>query len=86
MAMSEAAVRVPEAAHRLNMDGPDVYLLIERGELRAGKGSDGLVYVPEDAIEDYRRRQAESSRKEALDRATRTLKAGGGPPKRQPPA
>ena len=50
-----------EAARRLDLDGLDVYLLIERGELRAG--ADGLVYVPEAAIDDYRRRHAEPSRK-----------------------
>jgi len=61
--MTERAVRVPEAARRLHVEGPDVYLLIERGELRAGKGPDGLVYVPEASIEDYRRRQAQSSQR-----------------------
>jgi hypothetical protein len=38
------------------MDGTDVYELILRGELAAGKGQDGLVYVRESALEDYRRR------------------------------
>jgi hypothetical protein len=33
------------------MDGTDVYELILRGELAAGKGKDGLVYVRESALE-----------------------------------
>jgi len=61
--MSEPAVRIPEVARRLNIGGPDVYLLIERGELRAGKGTDGLVYVPEAAIDDYQKRQSEPRRR-----------------------
>lgn len=43
--MSENLLRVPEVARRLGMDGIEVYTLIERGELPAGKGEDGLVYV-----------------------------------------
>jgi hypothetical protein len=58
MDMSDRVVRVPEAARRLKMNGPDVYLLIRSGELQAGKGSDGLVYVPETAIDEYLERQA----------------------------
>jgi hypothetical protein len=38
------------------MDGTDVYELILQGELAAGKGKDGLVYVRESALKDYRRR------------------------------
>jgi hypothetical protein len=58
MAMSNRVLRVPEVARRLDMEGPDVYELIRRGELPAGKGDDGLVYVRESALEDYERRQA----------------------------
>lgn len=45
--MSENLLRVTEVARRLDMDGAEVYLLIRRGELAAGKGADGLVYVAE---------------------------------------
>jgi hypothetical protein len=58
MSMTDEALRVPEVARRLQMDGPDVYELILQGELVAGKGNDGLVYVRESALEDYKRRQA----------------------------
>jgi hypothetical protein len=56
MTMSDEALRVPEVARRLNMDGTVVYDLIFRGELAAGKGKDGLVYVRESAVEDYKLR------------------------------
>ena len=59
--MSEGRLRIPEVARRLGIEGPDVYGLIERGELEAGKGSDGLVYVLEAALQDYRTRQATRS-------------------------
>jgi hypothetical protein len=49
-------LRVPEVARLLGLDGAAVYLLIADGELAAGRGDDGLVYVRPDAIEDYRRR------------------------------
>ena len=45
--MSDHLLRVPEVARRLHMDGTEVYTIIERGELPAGKGKDGLVYVTE---------------------------------------
>lgn len=51
--MNEGALRIPEVARRLGIDGTQVYALIERGELEAGKGRDGLVYVPEDALRSY---------------------------------
>jgi hypothetical protein len=35
-----------------------VYDLIASGELAAGKGDDGLVYVREAALADYQRRHA----------------------------
>ena len=57
MRMTDQALRVPEVARRLEMDGPDVYELILQGELTAGKGKDGLVYVRESALEDYKRRR-----------------------------
>jgi predicted DNA-binding transcriptional regulator AlpA len=56
----EVLLRVPEAARRLGLDGVVVYDLIARRELFAGKGKDGLVYVPESAIEDYKRRHTTS--------------------------
>ena len=56
MAMTDPALRVPEVARRLEMPGEDVYELILQGELAAGKGKDGLVYVRESALEDYKRR------------------------------
>ena len=62
MEMSERFLRVPEAARALNLDGTEVYALIDRGELRAGKGADGLVYVSERAIEEYRQRATQVSR------------------------
>ena len=54
--MIDPALRVPEVARRLEMPGEDVYELIFQGELAAGKGKDGLVYVRESAVEDYKRR------------------------------
>ena len=45
MRMSERAMRVPEVARMLGVDGTEVYGLIEQGELEARKGPDGLVYV-----------------------------------------
>jgi hypothetical protein len=60
--MSERLLRIPEVARVLGLDGPDVYGLIERGELEAGKGADGLVYVSERALRDYRERHAKTSR------------------------
>jgi hypothetical protein len=56
MAVDERLPRVPEVARRLGLDGPVVYDLIGHGELEAGKGTDGLVYVRESALEDYQRR------------------------------
>ncbi|MGQ0804751.1 MAG: helix-turn-helix domain-containing protein [Actinomycetota bacterium] len=58
----EGLLRVPEVARRLDMDGGDVYLLIRSGELYAGKGKDGLVYVPEEALREFEQRQSETSR------------------------
>jgi hypothetical protein len=59
--MTEQFLRVPEVARRLAMSGPEVYGLIEAGELDAGKGSDGLVYVTETALDEYQRRAASRS-------------------------
>jgi hypothetical protein len=56
MTMTDEALRVPEVARRLQIDGTEVYDLIFEGELAAGKGADGLVYVRESALEDYTRR------------------------------
>jgi hypothetical protein len=55
-------MRVPEVARRLDLDGAEVYALINRGELRAGKGRDGLVYVSEKAVEHFRRRRPTAPR------------------------
>ena len=62
MRVSERLMRVPEVARTLGIDGTAVYRLIERGELEAGKGPDGLVYVTDEALQVYRERQAEASR------------------------
>jgi len=59
--MTEQLLRVPEVARRLAISGPDVYGLIERGEFAAGKGADGLVYVTEEALDEYQRRTASTS-------------------------
>ena len=61
--VSERAMRVPEVARVLGIDGTEVYGLIERGELEARKGPDGLVYVTEQALQAYetvRRRHLDS--------------------------
>ena len=58
--MSEQLLRVPEVARRLDMDGAEVYRLIERGELAAGKGDDGLVDVTERAVSVLRKGSATS--------------------------
>ena len=62
MRMTERPMRVPEVARMLGVDGTDVYRLIERGELEARKGPDGLVYVTDEALQAYRDRQAKASR------------------------
>ena len=61
MAMTERLLRVPEVARRLKLDGPVVYDLILNGELAAGKGADGLVYVRESALVEYEQRPAPST-------------------------
>ncbi len=58
MEMTDQPLRVPEVARRLGLEGPVVYDLIATGELTAGKGEDGLVYVRKSALEDYQRRHA----------------------------
>jgi hypothetical protein len=58
MPVTDQALRVPEVARRLSIDGTVVYDLIFRGELAAAKGKDGLVYVRESALDDYERRNA----------------------------
>jgi hypothetical protein len=59
--VSEVLLRIPEVARRLDIEGPEVYGLIERGELEAGKGRDGLVYVSENALRDFEAARAGSS-------------------------
>lgn len=49
-------------ARALGIDGPEVYHLIDAGNLHAGKGDDGLVYVSEQALRDYQERQASAHR------------------------
>lgn len=61
MTMRDRLLRPPEVARRLAVEGTEVYRLIETGELYAGKGRDGLVYVPEEALRDYEQRQAKAS-------------------------
>jgi hypothetical protein len=58
MPMAEQPLRVPEVARRLGIDGTEVYDLIFQGDLEAGKGKDGLVYVRVSALEDYQRRRS----------------------------
>lgn len=45
MNVHDELLRVPEVARRLGVDGVEAYALIGCGELAAGKGNDGLVYV-----------------------------------------
>ena len=61
MPMTDEALRIPEVARRLGIDGSEVYDLIFSGELVAGKGTDGLVYVRESAVADYTRRHSVSA-------------------------
>lgn len=56
--MTEQLLRVPEVARRLGLDGVVVYDLIANGQLTAGKGKNGMVYVAAEAVEDYKRRHA----------------------------
>jgi Helix-turn-helix domain len=58
MSMTEHALRVPEVARRLGVDGAEVYGLILGGELPAAKGEDGLVCVTAEALEEFQRRYA----------------------------
>lgn len=58
MSVNDELLRVPEVARRLGIDGVAVYGLIDSGELAAGKGADGLVYVTESALQDYERHHA----------------------------
>jgi hypothetical protein len=58
MEMTDQPLRVPEVARRLGLEGAVVYDLIANGELAAGKGDDGLVFVRESTLEDYQRRHA----------------------------
>ncbi len=74
MTMGERLLRVPEVARRLNMYGPDVYELIRTGELDAGKGRDGLVYVPEKALREYERRRLHGT---TLREGSRSSPSGG---------
>lgn len=56
--VNEQLLRIPEVARRLGLDGAIVYRLIADGELAAGKGRDGMVYVTVEALADFERRQA----------------------------
>lgn len=55
MSMSDELLRVPEVARRLGLDGVVVYDLIANGDLEAGKGKDGMVYVRVSALEAFER-------------------------------
>ena len=55
MTVNDELLRIPEVARRLGIEGVVVYGLIDSGELPAGKGDDGLVYVTESALQDYAR-------------------------------
>lgn len=59
--VTEELLRVPEAARRLGLDGLTVYQLIERGELAAGKGPDGLVYVRSTTVDAFADAQSTGS-------------------------
>lgn len=61
MTVNDELLRIPEVARRLGIDGVAVYGLIERSELAAGKGADGLVYVTESALRDYERHHSASA-------------------------
>ncbi len=61
MTVNDELLRVPEVARRLGINGTAVYGLIQRSELAAGKGKDGLVYVAESALEEYVRHVAAST-------------------------
>jgi hypothetical protein len=62
MEVTDQPLRVPEVARRLGLDGPVVYDLIASGELKAGKGKDGMVYVHMSALEDYERSHPAATR------------------------
>ncbi len=62
MCVADQAMRVPEVARRLGIDGTDVYDLIFRGELAAAKCKNGLVCVRESDLEDYQRRHNAGAR------------------------
>lgn len=61
MTVNDELLRVPEVARRLGIDGVAVYGLIDGGELLAGKGDDGLVYVADSALLEYQRHLAAST-------------------------
>jgi len=56
--MPARALRVPQVARRLGVDGADVYGLILDGELPAAKGENGLVCVTAEALEEFQPRHA----------------------------
>jgi len=62
MPMTDQLFRIPEVARRLGIDGTEVYELIFQGELKAGKGQDGLVYVRESALAEYMRSHPATAR------------------------
>jgi hypothetical protein len=49
--VSEALLRALEVARLFGAEGTEVYRLIERGELNAWEGADGLVYVSDQALQ-----------------------------------
>jgi hypothetical protein len=46
-------LRSPEVAHRLGLEGADVYRLLFAGEVDGGPGRDGLVYFSESSVGAY---------------------------------
>lgn len=61
MNVHDELLRVPEVARRLGVDGVEAYALIERGELAAGKGNDGLVYVRVSEFDEYQQRAVKAT-------------------------
>lgn len=62
MTVADQLLRIPEVARRLGICGASVYGIIDRGELAAGKGGDGLVYVAQSALQQYERQHAATAR------------------------
>lgn len=57
-------VRVPIAARMLQM-GSEIYECIARKELDAGRGPDGMIYVPIEALRAFQEARAQEAASEA---------------------